>query len=356
MYCSWDPSDDENEEALDKDDEAEEADSKEFLLSCKNVGLTYSQCPLELKEVTTGLKELAKQKNLGLTKIIVGQEEHDTNGGRHFHAYLHFAKKFITRNVRYFDINVHEDNKLVAYYHPNIKRFPKDTRSAVKKWIYYCMKGGKYTMEGFMPDLFLFKDAENFSRKMADHQAWMRAARNQGLRDPFPFNLPDGFQIVEPTMAYRKRHWLILAEPDKGKTWWARRTFAGARVFARNGGRTDTPYETGSYSGQKVIIWDDVIPKISEVVAVTNGASGYENQVFGRSRYSNNYWTMEQATVIIWLLNPSRLPDWAKPWHKDYYIFSTRFNVMALENGQWVDKENTLDMPDAVPGVWVNPG
>lgn len=349
----YDPSDDEDEP--DNSDSEDVADAKDFRFSGKNLGLTYSQCPLDLNELAAGIRTLNTERDLGVTKLVIGEEEHETNGGRHFHVYLHFAKKFSTLNNRYFDVNAFEDNKLVGTYHPNWKKFPKQA-TAVKKWIYYCMKMGKKVMEGFMPHLFLFKDAENFQRKMADHQAWMRAAENQGLRDPFPFNLPDGFQIVEPNLHYRKRHWLILGPPDCGKTYWASRAFNNARVFARNEGKTDTPYELGAYAGEKVIIWDDVIPKISEIVSVTNGASGYRKQAYGRSRYHNNYWENNQATVVIWLLNPTRLPPWAKPWNVDYYIFSTRFNIMAYENGQWVDRITTLDVPAQLPGVWENPG
>lgn len=352
-------SDPEESDHSDSEGEADATEKKKFRFNAKNLGLTYSQCPLELKELVAGFHTLKEAKGLPITKLVVGQEQHST-GGRHFHVYLHFAKKKEFTNARFFDINVHEqqdgkDTGNVTTYHPNWKRFPKDAKNAVVKWIYYCMKEGRFHKEGFMENLFLFKDGTNYTRKKADHEAWMRDAEDQGLADPFPFNLPDGFQIVEPTLAYRKRHWLILGKPDAGKTFWADRTFTGKRVFDRATEKTDTPYELGDYKGAKVIIWDDVIPKINELIAVANGAGGRRKKTYGRSRYSNNYWTIDQAQTIIWLLNPSRLPDWAKPGHKDYEIFSSRFNILAFENGQWVDKLDTLD-PQPQAGAWINGG
>lgn len=355
IHHRYDPSDDETsdpEEPDHSDSDTEEANAKEFRFNAKNLGLTYSQCPLELRDLVDAFHDLNNDRKLGVTKLIIGQEEHNTNGGRHFHVYLHFAKKFGTRNARYFDIN---DNETKRTYHPNWKKFPKE-KSAVKKWMYYCMKEGKKHIEGFMPNLFIFKDATNYTKNKADHEAWMRDAEDQGLENPFPFNLPDGFQITEPSLSYRKRHWLILGPPDCGKTYWATRAFKNKRVFARGSAKSNFHYEAAAYHQEKVIIWDDIVPKINEVIEVSNGASGFRKMTYGSSRYTNNYWKQEQATVIIWLLNPSRLPDWAKPWHKDYYIFSTRFNIMAYENGEWVDRDATLDLPPQQPGVWVNPG
>lgn len=364
MHSRYDPSDDEGMQDPEEPDhsdseDAADATEKKFRFNGKNLGLTYSQCDLELKEVIDGFQTMADK--LGITKLVVGQEEHASNGGRHFHIYIHFAKKFDTYNVRYFDINAHEmengrDTGKVKTYHPNWKKFPKDARNAVVKWIYYCMKEGKFHKQGFMDNLFLFKDGTNYTKKKADHEAWIRDAEDQGLDEPFPFNLPDGFQITEPTLAYRKRHWLILGKPDAGKTYWADRTFKGKRVFDRATEKTDTPYELGDYKGAKLIIWDDVIPKLNELIAVANGAGGRRKKTYGRSRYTNNYWKVDQAQTIIWLLNPSRLPEWAKPWHKDYDIFQSRFNILAYENGQWVDRIDTVDVQAQQPGVWINPG
>lgn len=350
-------SDPEESDHSDSEGEADATEKKEFRFSGKNLGLTYSQAgELTLEELKQGFEQLNKDKALGITKMVIGEEEHDLNGGRHFHAYIYFAKKFQTRNNRYFDVNIHNDaTGEVRSLHPNWKKFPNE-KSAIKKWIYYCMKMGKKVMTGFMDNLFLFKDATNYTKNKTDHEAWMRDAEDQGLQDPFPFNLPDGFQITEPTLAYRKRHWLILGKPDAGKTYWADRTFKGKRVFDRATEKTDTPYELGDYKGAKIIIWDDVIPKLNELIAVANGAGGRRKKTYGRSRYSNNYWKIDQAQTIIWLLNPSRLPEWAKPWHKDYDIFQSRFNILAYENGQWVDRLDTLDIPVQAPGVWVNPG
>lgn len=210
-----------------------------------------------------------------------------------------------------------------------------------------------------MPNLWLFKDATNYQRKKADHEAWMRDAEDQALTSPYPFKLPDGFGIdcKFPTggAEVRKRHWLILGKPDAGKTYWISRTFAGKQVFMRGKGLR-SPFETGMYKGEQVVIYDDVIPSIAEMIAVTE-VYYVRTHVYGSSRYTGNYWPLQQARTVIWVLNPSRLPEWAKPGNENYDIFKTRFNILEYVNGTWEDKQDTVPvLPDAPAGVWMVEG
>jgi len=312
---------------------------------------------LSIETFVNGIKKHCEEKKCGLTKLVVGQENHEGTEGKHLHVYMGFCKKLDTQNVRYFDaMGEYEDEKGETKefcYHPNWKKFPKNAKGAVLDWIYYCMKYGKYHKEGFMPHLWMFKNATNFIKKMADHEAWMRAAEDQALEDPFPFKLPDGTPILKEGAEVRKRHWIILGPPDCGKTWWLNKTFAGKKVFSRPKG-VKTPFEAALYHGEELIIYDDVVMPIAEIIAVTD-TYYIRTHVYGSSRYHANFWPLGKARTVIWVLNPSRLPDWAKPGDKNYSIFQTRFNVMERDGDRWIPKEHTVEVePDAERGAWIN--
>lgn len=355
IHHRYDPSDDETSDPEEPDhsgSETEEANAKQFRFNGKNLGLTYSQCELDMKKLKQAFEQLNKERKLNIDKMVIGQEQHQ-NGGRHFHIYLHFAVKRDIRDQRFFDITEWENGQPGHRWHPNWKKFP-NKGGAVLKWIYYCMKGGNFIKEGFMPNLFLFKDSTNYQKKKADHEAWMRDAEDQALTSPFPFPLPEG-TLIDNTYpcggaTVRKRHWLILGKPDAGKTYWINRTFEGKQVFSRGKG-LKSPFETGMYKGEPVIIYDDVVPSIAEMIAVTE-VYYIRTHVYGSSRYTGNYWPLRQARTIIWVLNPSRLPEWAKPGNENYDIFKTRFNILLHANGTWNQCDDTLPQQPANQGAW----
>lgn len=63
---------------------------KKFLLSAKNLYLTYSKCPLELETITELLKE--KLSTYILQEWITVREFHET-GEPHIHVYLKTLKR-----------------------------------------------------------------------------------------------------------------------------------------------------------------------------------------------------------------------------------------------------------------------
>lgn len=128
----------------------------------------------------------------------------------------------------------------------------------------------------------------------------------------------------------------------------------------RQEAQNEFPFEFGSYHKEPVIVYDDALPILDELIDVT-GVHDITKHVWGRSRYTANTWEEGQARVVIWLLNPQRLPQWARPGHERYPIFKARFNFMEWnEDGDgdsdWSTLEDTPQAGQVLAGgnVWVN--
>lgn len=87
-----------------------------FRLSCKNIFLTYPQCPLPKERVLAHLQSL-----LDCEYIKVCQERHE-DGALHLHAILLCSTKKNIRNERFFDLDG---------FHPNVQAV-KDVQSSLK--------------------------------------------------------------------------------------------------------------------------------------------------------------------------------------------------------------------------------
>lgn len=306
-------------------------------------------------------------------KFVIGCEQH-VNGVNHYHVYVHYTTAVRTRNPRYFDLHPEQetiDSKRIGrpkkdddedvVYHPNIKTFGnKRNDPEIERWISYCMKNGNFSKAGFLENLFTFKHYENYRKKKADLEMWMKDAQAQNRRDPFPFNLPDGTIIQKPKLDIegdydKKRNYLFVGPPDVGKTRFFMKEFKGSRTYMRP--TTQYPYEYGSYRQEQVIIWDDIWPKIEEILDVT-GVFEMEKQTYGPSRYNVNHWKTSQARVVIWLLNPQNMPSYTLPGDKNYEVFNSRFNTMVFPKPGGVDytQEEMLKFPVHLHQDWVMEG
>lgn len=328
----------------------ESGDSKQpkFRFSAKSLGLTYPQTDCSLAEFVEAIKGHMGFVGIPWAKLVIGREEHTQEDGKHFHCYIGFAKKWQTTDVRAFDLLIKREVR-----HPNWKGGFKKP-SNIDQWISYCKKEGDWHQEGFLTNLFTFKHWRNFRKESQDLAAWERMAKRNQLKTPFPFNLPTGVQITEPEAKNKRCNWLIMGPPDCGKTWWAENAFAKKLVFKRSDNKY--PFEADKYKGEPVIIYDDISVKLQEFIQVAN-CYNTETPVYGDSRYISNYWPIGQRRLIIWLMNPQRLPWFAKPDDKDYEIFKARFRfIKAVKNG---DNWDWIEVPDTVqhnvqPGVWEN--
>lgn len=107
--------------------------------------------------------------------------------------------------------------------------------------------------------------------------------------------------------------------------------------------KTKYPFEMNSYRQEQVIIYDDVVPSLDEFIDVTETYK-IQQHVWGESRYHNNYWKIGQSRFVIWLLNPQRLPDYARPGNDRYEIWKARFRVWV-----WNEKINAFEWKKDTP-------
>lgn len=100
-----------------------------FFVNSKYVLLTYAQCgDLDPWAVVDHLSELRAE-------CIIAREVHPTTGGFHLHCFVHFNRKFRSRNVRIFD---------VCGRHPNVE----PSRGTPEKGYDYAIKDGEVVAGG----------------------------------------------------------------------------------------------------------------------------------------------------------------------------------------------------------------
>lgn len=261
-------------------DEEEDVDVKEdaksFRFNRKDVFLTYAQCDIGYKVILEQLKLIAP-----VAKWLGCDEKH-ADGNQHSHLYVQFQTAIDSKNIKVFD---------VRGYHPNIKKPKKAELSGL---FAYIMKDGHY--EGNVDILALKIDG--FNRRRQDLNAFIDYVKFKGLKEvEWPITLPCGMRY-NPTVLGKKRHIWIVGRPSMGKTTWVQDTFAGCRVFCR--APTEFPFET--YEGEEVIIYDDIIPKFSELSAVSN-VYKIKTHVPGKVRYRSCHWPLNQERIMIVLSN-----------------------------------------------------
>lgn len=154
------------------------------------------------------------------------------------------------------------------------------------------------------------------------------------------------------------RNYLIVGAPDAGKSLWAHRQFDGKKVFYR---RTDShPFE--GYLGEDVVVYDDVVPKLEELLDCSNIWSS-QKHVFGATRYAPTFWG-PRARVIVLMLNKDKVPGWASwdvfPRSDEFSKFAARFNIIeycgdvhsdgrADPSGQFSDWRAAVPVADGAP-------
>lgn len=319
--------------------------AKGFRFNGKNVGLTFPQCDITLEEFKNALLLWTVPVN-GYTKFAMGRELHE-DGKHHFHVYLHYPKKLNLKRADSWDIY---DSKTDKWYHPNITRFSnRSTQDQIDKWISYCKKEGEWVQEGFLSKLFTFIHWKDYAKKKKDLQLWEQDSKDHQRVKAFPFALPNEVKIYKPDKdengKFRKRrHWLLLGPPDCGKTYWMNKEFKGKRVHVRpKNDKYGGPFERECYDGEDVVIYDDVVPKLEELIDVGN-VFEIKTQTYGGQRYGNNYWPLGQARVMVWLLNPDNLPEYAMRGAPRYDIFKARFNFLQWDvEGMEANEEGEFD-------------
>lgn len=252
-------------------------EKKGFRFCREDVFLTYAQCPLGYEAILERLRELKP-----IAKYLASDEKH-ADGALHSHLYVKFASALDSKNPQVFD---------VQGYHPNIQ---KTKKGDLQRLFAYIMKDGKYA--GDVGDL-LVQRIDGFKKRRADLKAFQQYVAYKGAAEvAWPITLPCGMRYNPATLG-KKRHLWIVGRPSMGKTTWLQDTFAGQRVFTR----APTDYHFEGYEGEKVIIYDDIIPKFEELSAVSN-VYKIKTRVPGSVRFETIHWPLNQERIMIVLTN-----------------------------------------------------
>lgn len=230
--------------------------------------------------------------------------EKHKDGTPHFHAQLKFNKKREYTDCHFADIDE---------YHGNYQT----TRSedAVDS---YIMKNSQWRETGEKA----FTSETNFMRKFADRHAYKRYRKQQELKDPYPFLLPNGYEVCEPKEHTKCCNFLIIGNPDWGKSTWLNDTFNGKKVLALDG---DKRYPFDSYAEHRILIWDDIIPTEEQVIAASQ--LWKIEMSIGPTRYHAKFWEENVRRTLIIICNPGKEP----PYHLSDR-FKRRFITIDVDN------------------------
>jgi hypothetical protein len=315
----------------------------QFTFCAKHVALTYSgiaeDSPLTIDCVTNTLVS-----RFHVVQLLVGQEDHLQPGFIHFHVYLQLFKLHST-NVRIFD---------VENCHPFIRTIPQKGQYAGSRgrlrWISYILKQSALNKDHVRSFRFsVFSSFKTFKRDLENHSAFISYHQNLArfvppqypiritfLHTPLSVNLDvqwhpiqvQGRELPAWKEPGKKRHWLIIGEPDRGKTTSIR--MALTKDLSKPHGQCYSFYDVppalngryDRYAGQDIILFDDVtFPTKEEILALTAFHHGDKQM---SARYENAVLKGSQARVILIVAN--EFPS----YHGENW-FTSRFHVMNLD-------------------------
>lgn len=274
---------------------------KTFRVDAKRFFITYPQCFLSKEELQSSILSIIEEKYI--QSIEIAQELHK-DGNPHLHMILILKYKYNCRNCRWLDI---------GNYHPNIGGVKNlnACRNYIKKFDTKILTWGNDDP---------FEGPEGFCRKKADLDAWNEFQEKKRLK------IWEGPIIcfgIEGIPGSKKRHIWIIGDPDLGKSEWIENTFEGYHIYKP---QKDSDYRFDTYDGEKIIIYDDIIPKLAELIDVSN-IYKTKTPVFGKTRYSTKYWPIKQERMIIIVSN---IP----PLYFDNPAFQSRFILQDLRRNK----------------------
>jgi hypothetical protein len=314
-----------------------------FEICAKVVALTYSgipeDSPLTIDRLT---QELISRFHL--VQLLVGKEDHVQPGRIHYHVFLQLFKLH-SRNIRLFDVDHH---------HPYIRTIPQKGQYAGSRgrlrWISYILKQSALTRDHVRSYRFsVFSSYKTFKRDYDNHVAFITFHQNMArfvppeypirvnfLNTPLSINIDvqwhhirvEGRELPAWKEPEKKRHWLIIGEPDRGKTTSIR--VALTKDLKKPHGQCFSFYDVppalngryDRYAGQDILLFDDVaFPTKEELLALSAFHYG-EKQM--SARYENAVLRGSQARVILLVAN--EFP----PYHNDNW-FTSRFHMMNLD-------------------------
>lgn len=270
--------------------DAPPARAAKFRMTAKNLMLTYDNTDnLPENDVIVMLKEICNGKGFVISKIIYVTEKH-ASGHPHVHVAIKFAKKINIKDPRVFDLIDWKEEQL----HPNIKKGAG--KGAWNQLVAYVSK------TGFAKGDSMMWEWKNYKKNKADWDHWQSDMKSSHADPAWPIKLPDGALIMEPKCHQRKYIYLIMGDPDKGKSYWRKKAIKPYTSFRV----TNVQYPMEGYNGQQIIIYDDFdFDKIKgpEHLLITNGEYEYEQVKVGHCRYQDAVYPENQQRIVIIICN-----------------------------------------------------
>lgn len=288
-----------------------------FRVQTKKLFLTYANSGDLTKE---DILVFWQGKQPSPKSYIIAREIAPTTGLPHIHALLTFETPFSTRS---------RQSLLVHGIGVNVQKVGNKD-SDIQRVYEYCRKDGDYIESGWD----LWTNSSNFIKKRGDFESWNTYRYNLTLQSPYPFTLPDGNTLVgDPDPADKQRHYWLWGETTVGKTYWMSEEFGGKRVYVRAPGTANYPYDT--YQGQEVIIFDDVVPKLDELLHMSNSTK-LRMPVYGNTRYKVIHLKPESIRTLIVLSNKRPEECYGEESGRRMAAFDSRFIVIQVTNA-WFD-------------------
>lgn len=299
---------------------SEKEEKKEFRVNAQTFALTYPRCHLSKERVQGVIKNLHPFEHIATCK------ENHKDGYPHLHVYVRFQSKLNIKKETHFDII---DQGVT--FHPNIQ----GVRYA-KQWFEYVLKGDNYIQDFD----WNFLSPKDFQKRKADFEAFKIYLYKRNLEAS-----PKELILNETTYKNegKKRHIMLITDPDWGKTAWIENTFEGKSLYKAN----KSKYPLDGYDGEEVIIFDDFIPPSSLLL---NASNVYKTLTpIGETRYFQKHWPLNQQRWMFIMLNT--LPDYAV---RENIV--ARFQIIDLRVNKMVTTlagvETTLD--EIYPTDWFN--
>jgi len=257
--------------------------AKTFRINAKRFFLTYPKCTLSKESILKWLNTKGR-----LIAYVIAIENHK-DGTPHVHACVHYGNKLNIKSPDFFDVNG---------FHPNfgsVRNWPNATA--------YCKKDGNFIESASFDDY----EPDKFRARKLDYKAWQIHNFKKQLRDPaelFPLVIKYELKgevleyLWQPSVMGKQRHLWICTAPNGNKTRWLNEVFDGYKIYLRQ----DTNYPYEAIEDEKLVVFDDVQPKFTELVSVSNQHKVLQH-VWGNSRYTQTYWAVGVDLTMVVLSN-----------------------------------------------------
>lgn len=266
----------------------------------------------------------------------------------HLQGFLQMSGKLPAKwnNVSWLQANIHPNchvrkwefgdtcDDMLQYINPNK---PDGTYRAgpwqLGAYIRYCRKGKSTAVQlkEYVKDIDAGKSkawlADNHSEMFTRFPRAIVERQNAKLKMQewkWPLVMPSGHVVTEMLMKEKKRHFLYLGASDCGKSYWRRHRVQTPYFLVARGNAAE------GWRGQPLWIFDDVMPKMEDILEVTNDDDNVRQLP---ARYNNVEVPAGAAFILVIMVNHERFN---RRFFKDG-AFRNRFNCYEWKGRVYTD-------------------